>query len=187
MSTDWIHRKDALVAGITTILQSKALSALFILLIAAVSCRAENCPWLNAATASGALGGTVLANLVHTTHDDVTCEFNLKHNSDVTTLSIAVHTMTSYKHEFQSYRNACSTATTQLQGIGNEAIECSYSNQQDGQRQALSETIIARVRDRAFVLKWTFPPAGDSIPVISRDELQDRIRNLAEQVAGSLF
>jgi len=162
----------------------KTFWAMFgLLLIASVSCRAENCPWINAATAGGALGGTVTAKLVHTSREDVTCEFRLGRGNDVAILEIAVHTMGSPAQDFQSYRSTCSSAATPLRGIGNEATECTSIDQ----RGTTTEQIVARVRDRAFILKWTFPPAGDSIRVLSRDELQDTIRNLAEQVAGSLF
>ena len=154
-----------------------------LLLIAGVNCHAENCPWLNAATAGGALGGTVSTNLVHTSHEDVTCEFRLKRDKDVAILEIAVHTMNSPAQDFKTFRNACSTAATELRGVGNEAIECSLPDQQG----AFIETIVSRVRERAFVLKWTFPQASDSIPAIPHEELQDKIRNLAEQIAGSLF
>jgi hypothetical protein len=183
MSAKNIHWKYLSKDLFAKVSLSQTFLILGLILIAAVNCYAENCPWLNAATAGGALGGTVSANLVHTSSEDVTCEFTLKRNSDVATLSIAVHTMTTPAQEFLNFRNTCNTATTTLRGIGNEAIECSSAAPQG----PATETIVARVRERAFVLRWTFPAAADSIPAISRDELQDKIRNLAEQIAGSLF
>jgi hypothetical protein len=88
----------------------KALWVVFgLLMIAAASGRAENCPWLNAATAGGALGGTVTVKLAHTSPEDVTCEFTLRRGSDVATLEIAVHTMGLPAHDFQSYRSTCNS------------------------------------------------------------------------------
>ena len=192
MTADRSQARCAVVIAIrnliATISRSRALWAtMSMILITTINCHAENCPWLNAATAGGAMGGTVATSLIHTTREDVTCEFKLKRDNNVATLTIAVHTMASPAQDFSSFQAACGTSATPLRGIGNEAIECSSPAPHGSSEGATTETIVARVRDRAFVLKWTFPPASDSIPVVPRDELQDKIRNLAEQIAGSLF
>jgi hypothetical protein len=162
-------------------------AAAFLILMTARDCRAENCPWLNAATAGGALGGTVTTNLVHTSREDITCEFKLIGNKDAASLTIDVQTMALPPRDFPAFLKTCKTPTTPLRGIGNEAIECSSLHRQGSQPDVATEIIVARVRERAFVLKWTFPAASDSIREVPREELQDKIRNLAEQIAGSLF
>jgi hypothetical protein len=145
--------------------------------------RAENCAWLNAATAGGLLGGDPVMKVTHTSADDTTCRFTLKQGETEETLEIAVHTMAMVSHDFPSYLNQCTNASTPLRAIGNEAIECTLS----AKPTETTETIVSRVRQRAFVLKWTMAKAGNATDPQSQDQMRDKIRNVAEQVAGSLF
>jgi hypothetical protein len=91
--------------------------------------------------------------------------------------------MTSAKQDFSSYISTCATSSFPLRAVGNEAVECSIVNGSDVQ----AEVIVARVRDRAFILRWTLPNPGGSIKSPSQEEIREKIRNIAEQVAGSLF
>jgi len=144
-------------------------------------CRSENCAWLNAATAGGLLGGEVTMKVTHTSPEDTTCEFALKHESTVSTLQIAVHTMTAVSQEFTAYLAQCGTVSTPLRAVGNEALECTLSRDP----VQVTEQIISRVRDRAFLLKWSMPKSTEE--AISQDDIREKLRNVAEQVAGSLF
>jgi hypothetical protein len=157
------------------------LSSLCLLL--APLCRAENCAWLNAATAGGLLGGDVTMKVTHTSAADTTCEFTLKRAGVAATLEIAVHTMSMASHDYPAYVALCGSTTMPLRAVGNEAVECSLKPTPERR----SEQIVSRVRDRVFLLKWTMPASDSSASSLSRDELHDRIRNVAEQVAGSLF
>ena len=65
--------------------------------------------------------------------------------------------------------------------IGNEAVGCS-KEEADGK---LTEEIVSRVRDRSFTLKWTMPKPNTDAEM--DNEIRDKIRNVGEQVAGSLF
>jgi hypothetical protein len=157
-------------------------SVLLITMLAPLAARAENCPWLNAATAGGLLGGEVSMTVTHTSPQDITCEFALKQSATLSALKIEVHTMSNVHQEFQSLASACGTEALPLRAVGNEAVACT---QNSGTNQ--SEEIIARVRERAFLLRWTAPrPLQEGMP-LSREDIQDRFRNVAEQVAGSLF
>jgi hypothetical protein len=108
---------------------------------------------------------------------DVSCEFTRKVDSGADTLRITVKTMSDQAKEYASFVAQCTGSTVALRGIGNEAVQCVMKNS-PGSTQ---EQVIARVRDRAFVLtivrQGAVPAAG----------LSDETRNTAEQIAGSLF
>ena len=97
-------------------------------LLLATSCCAENvCPWLNAATAAGSLGGPVTASV-----NPAVCEFVHEQNS----LHIEVRVKPA------SISAKCESGIP-IKGIGNEAVECSTSGR---------EMVIGRVRDRRSVV-----------------------------------
>ncbi len=165
-------------------------------------CHAQaRCPWLNAATAAGVLGGDVqmavtapadpgtgtgvgaarYPDQVRMDRFDVTCDFTRKVATSVYTLSIAVKTMSDPTKDFGSFLAQCTGPTVALKGIGNEAIQCVMKDNP----HAGYEQVIARVRDRAFVL--TIHREAKTPTTADHDELSDETRNVAEQVAGSLF
>ena len=146
-------------------------------------CRGENCAWLNAATAGGLLGGDVTMKVTHTTAQDSTCEFTIKDKSPVSSLEIAVHTMASVSQEFPALLSQCSKVGNPLRAVGNEAVECTLMDS----KNELTEQIVSRVRDRVFILKWKMVLPGGDPTAQAKTEMQDRFRNIAEQVAGSLF
>ena len=51
--------------------------------------------------------------------------------------------------------------------------------------QGDGEQVIGRVRDQVFTVTITTSARND--PSMSRDELKEKTRNIAEQVAGALF
>ncbi len=151
------------------------------------------CPWLNAATAAGLLGGEVEMRVsapvepaggmktepgvyamdqVRMDRYDVSCEFVRKMDGGMYTLRIAVTTMRDVAKEFAAAVAGCGGRVA-IRGVGNEAYACVAAGQ---------EEVVARVRDRVFVM--TVKRGGKpGVP----GELQADSRNLAEQVAGSLF
>jgi hypothetical protein len=143
------------------------------------------CPWMNAATAGGFLGGDVDAAVTGVTPDgDATCDFKLGAASG-STLRIAVHTMAHTQQEFPGYLAQCASGAVALKGIGNEAVRClAGSGASKG-----SELIIGRVRERVFVItiraEWIGRPPTS--PTKTRNPMSDDSENVAEQVAGSLF
>ena len=154
--------------------------------LAAVLCaptigRAENCAWLNAATAGGLLGGEASMKVSTMSGFDTTCEFTLKGESAVSKLTIAVHSMAVTSEEFPALLAQCGSNSTAMRAVGNEAVECMRAT---GANE-MTEQVVSRVRDRAFVLTWVMPKPADDAQ--KQAEIRDKFRNIAEQVAGSLF
>lgn len=170
-------------------------------LFAAIPCTAEaRCPWLNAATAAGVLGGNVEMTVTEPVDPgpvkgvgtamypdqmrmdrfDVSCEFSRKVDSGVYSLRIQVKTMNDFSKEFPALVAQCTGTTIALKAIGNEAVQCVMKIGSDEGH----EQVIARVRDRAFVLTLTHAIAAHAA---NGNPLSDEARNTAEQIAGSLF
>jgi hypothetical protein len=144
------------------------------------ACHADaRCLWLNAATAEGILGGTVQTSVTPLTpQGDATCEFSRKQDSTISMLRIVVHTMDAPSKDFASYLSQCDGATIPLKAIGNEAVQCVLkSSSTSGEEQ-----VIGRVRERAFILT-----IHRNMPALPKEGLREDTRNIAEQVAGSLF
>jgi hypothetical protein len=143
-------------------------------------CRAQTrCPWLNAATAEGLLGTKVQMNIAPpTAQGDTTCEFSNEQNPTGSILRIVVHTMDAPSKEFASYVAQCNGTTVPLKAIGNEAVQCVLKDSST----TGEEQIIARVRERAFIFTVRRNP-----PMPSKSGLREDTRNIAEQIAGSLF
>jgi hypothetical protein len=145
----------------------------------ALCCAEARCPWLNAATAEGLLGGKVQMNITPlTVQGDTTCEFSSQHGSAVSILRIEVHTMEVPSKEFVSYLSQCGGTTLPLKAIGNEAVQCVLK----GSSTTGEEQIIGRVRERVFLLSIRRNASGPPT-----DGLREDTRNIAEQIAGSLF
>jgi hypothetical protein len=163
------------------------------------SANAENCAWLNAATAGGILGVEASVKIEpiaeHLTPDqmsarqisgarpDAICTFVSEKSSPGAQLQIAVHTMTDIHAEFPRFTAACGKDTASLRAVGNEAIECS---EKDDNHNRI-EKVIGRTRDRAFLLTWTIPGPEDGPNAMTQEAIREKMRNLSEQIAGSLF
>ena len=151
-----------------------SLSLLLLLGLPSIGTATEACPWLNAATAGGFLGGPITDATVKRakTGDDATCDF-IRHEGPLTLdLRIEVETMPSPAKDFVSHAARCHSAVP-LKAIGNEALACS----DDG-----SEQVVGRVRDRAFLVRLSTSDRS-----AQRSALRDKVRKIAEQVAGILF
>lgn len=153
-----------------------------VLMTSSPRCRAQQCPWLNAATAGGLLGGDVQMTVSAPNRlGDVTCDFTRNPGPTASTLRVAVHTMTNPSKDFATYLAQCGGTTQPLKAIGNEAVQCiPKSGLSKGEEQ-----IIGRVRDRVFII--TIKPNSQFRPSLSQTSLGDEARNLSEQVAGALF
>lgn len=140
----------------------------------------EGCPWLNEATAAGALGGPVTSTVAHPGKNsgDANCEFVYRDGSTALTLEIDVETMAEGTNTFASYTARCGPNVEALRAIGNEAVACSLPIK----KKAIAEQVVGRVRDRAFIVRVT--SNTDSLePIV----LRQKARKIAEQVAGFLF
>jgi hypothetical protein len=150
------------------------------LLWPAISEAAEMCPWLNAATAGGVLGGGVTMTVTRrdSNKDDATCDFVRKQGAVMHELRIEVQTMGEAVKEFAAFKAQCGSDATSLKAIGNEAVACSLDDK-NGHRSA---QVVSRVRDRAFVICVITTDSAMTLASIS-----EKARSVAEQVAGNLF
>ena len=141
---------------------------------------AERCPWLNAATAGGFLGGAVTNFTVNQgkSGDDATCEFVRHDGSLLMELRIEVETMRSPADDFASYTSRCRSAAVALKAMGNQAVSCA-AEAGDGR---IAGQVVGRVRDRAFVVR-----VATSDRSAQPAALREKARKAAEQVAGNLF
>jgi hypothetical protein len=136
-----------------------------LLALSSIASAAEICPWLNAATAGGVLGGAVTDVTVKRAEGgDGSCDFVRHDGSRVLALRIEVITMRDPSKDFAAYAARCHSGVP-LKAIGNEAVACTDKG---------AEQVVGRVRDRAFVLRMS---TGG----------REKARQIAEQIAGSLF
>ncbi|MGO9255003.1 MAG: hypothetical protein ACLQU1_01675 [Bryobacteraceae bacterium] len=132
----------------------------------AMAAAEERCPWLNAATAGGVLGGTVQVTVA-----PASCEFVRQAGAQETTLRIEVRAV--------SAPNAhCGPGAEPLKAIGNQAMACSY----EGKPGWTAEQVVGRVRDQAFLVR-----IGTNDRSAVGKTLREKARDVAEQVAGILF
>jgi hypothetical protein len=180
---------EPLAIGIGCVL----LSSFLLCSASARAQQAEACPWLNRATAAGVLGGDVRVAVTHPEKDqieqingaaaDATCEFTLSTGAHGTVLRIAVHSMQDHKKDFGAYLVSCGSSGHRLVGVGNEAIACMV--QKDPSE--VTQQVIARVRERAFVFSWSMPKPKPGIGEKDLQIIRDKVQNMTEQIAGSLF
>jgi hypothetical protein len=165
-------------------------SACYLLLVLAILfiksgavCLAQaQCPWMNAETAGGFIGGDARLVISDTTSDgDATCHFA---HSDATLL-IAVHTMKQVSKDYAGYFAVCGASAVPLRGVGNEAVECLFNSGANKGEQM----IVGHVRDRAFIItiKAAWVNNAPSSLTKTRNPVSDNSENIAEQVAGSMF
>lgn len=140
----------------------------------------EQCPWMNEATAAGALAGPVTATfapvLGHQDLDGV-CRFTRSGTLPAPELSIELITIANPK-EFARYRDRCK-APIPVRAIGNEAFACSV-NASDGAEHTWK--IVGRVRTRVLILSLRL--FDDKLR--SEDRLESAKR-MADIVAGNLY
>lgn len=139
-----------------------------------------SCPWLNAATAGGFLGGTVTTATARPAKsgDDVNCDFIRLAGSVTLEIRIETHTMPSPSKDFAAFAAHCRDAAVPLRAIGNEALACSDKAGDGG----VAEQVVGRVRERAFRVR-----ISSSDHTAQPDILREKARKIAEQVAGILF
>lgn len=151
------------------------------LLFAAGAAQAQaRCPWLNVATASGALNGPAALDVSQPSPDQMTCTFQYRNQGAAYALRIEVWAHQDISRGLTAQQRACTTPGTALRAIGNEAVLCA----EDG-RAAHGDAVIGRVRDSIFRVTITTTSPND--PAMPHDVLEQKVRDTAEAVAGSLF
>lgn len=143
---------------------------------------ANNCAWINEATASGLLGGDAVGEVSAPDPGQPTvCTFTQMSAGVKRTLQVTVEIAADPHARFQVISQGCGAAPVPLKAIGNEALDCG----EDERKAALGESVVGRVRDQVFTITISSTLKKD--PLFSRDALKSKIYTAAEQVAGNLF
>jgi hypothetical protein len=143
---------------------------------------ANNCPWINEATASGLLGGNAVGQVTGTGDDRTTvCEFTEQGAGFKHTLRIAVEVGADAQLRLEILARNCGIDAVPLKAIGNEALICSTTDPKLGH----GERVVGRVRNQLFtVLIYT---TLNNDPILTREALKIRTNMAAEQISGNLF
>jgi hypothetical protein len=160
-----------------------SLSVLGMLALFCLPARAaNNCPWLNEATASGLIGcDSVGAFTPAPDAHGGACTFTEKADGTARTLTIAIEVVADPHARVSALAQSCGGGADPLNAIGNEAFDCSA----DVRRGQLGERVVGRVRNQVFTITLSSTMKDD--PILTRNALQSRIYTAAEQVAGNLF
>lgn len=144
-------------------------------------CRAENrCPWINKATAFGALGTTEDAATASVPEISTTACTFVYHDGDITReLRVTVEQTNDWEKTFNAYQARCGRDKSPLRAIGNEAVMCAANQKGQG------EEVIGRVRDNVFTINVSTTAKNDSS--MPREVLVQKAGLVAEQVSGNLF
>jgi hypothetical protein len=159
-----------------------ALLAVLLAALPAVAHAANNCPWINEATASGLMGGDAVG--VYTDPapaQSAVCTFVQSEAGITRILRITVMETAEFRSVFDTESKVCVTLGAPLIAIGNEAIVCSG----DDRKKLYAERVVGRVRNQVFTITLSTSRKDDSI--LTRSELKARILTAAEQVSGNLF
>jgi hypothetical protein len=157
------------------------------------------CPWLNQATAGGALGAdvsmhvTLLPQPSHPAKSpqpsypasdprpDGMCEFST--HDQRSTLRIQVATMANPKKQYEAaIRSSCPGTSHALVGVGNQAITCSTSS-----NGGVEDRVVAYVRNRLMLLRCNRTSVATIHWQGSDITSEAVVQALAEQIAGSMY
>jgi hypothetical protein len=146
-------------------------------------CRAANdCPWLNEATAGGLLGGEAVGSYTaEAAGQPAVCTFTQKDANATRTLRITVEQKADAHMQVATLEHSCGPDATPMQAIGNEAMTCTADDRKGGP----GARAVGRVRDQVFTITISSTLKGD--PSLTREVLKSRIYTAAEQVSGNLF
>jgi hypothetical protein len=143
---------------------------------------ANNCAWINEATASGLLGGDAVGEVSAPDPAQPTvCTFTQMSAGVKRTLRVTVEIAADPHARLRAISQSCVAEPVPLKAIGNEALDCG----EDDRKAGMGESVVGRVRDQVFTISITSSLKKD--PVFARDALKSKIYTAAEQVAGNLF
>lgn len=129
------------------------------------------------------MGVEASLKLEHMGATDTVCTFTPQQGESGAELQITVLTLTNIHEEYKHYAEMCKNDATSMRAVGNEAEECSSR----GANNMRVEKVVGRVRNRAFILSWTIPNPETGPNALSQETVREKMRNLSEQVAGSMF
>jgi hypothetical protein len=158
----------------------RLIFALCILLTPVGSHASNTCPWINAATAFGALGTSPDAAGTNSAITSNSCTFTYQTPNSLHELRVTVEQSSDASRNFASRVTACSSGAHSLAAIGNEAVACAVNQN----AEIYGEEVIGRVRDQVFTL--TMMINTPKTPG-SAGDLQQKAEMLAELISGNLF
>lgn len=159
-----------------------ALALLCALFVPTAAHAANNCPWLNEATASDLLDAESVGTFTPAAPDGAgVCAFTERDSRTPRTLQINVEIVSDAHARVLSLSASCGSSSSPLTAIGNEAVICAT----DERKGRETQRVIGRVRDQVFTI--TLSASGKEDSVQSREALKAHIYTAAEQVAGNLF
>ncbi len=143
-------------------------------------CRAQAvCPWINAVTAVDAPSGTpVPADQIAVSKNE--CRFHYQDDGVAYELWVIVQETENGSKNMEMKEAECTSKTTALRGLGNEAVMCAADR-----RSLRGEQVIGRVRNEVFVINVAVKTHRSSVELTK--SLDDMATMMAEQVAGNLF
>jgi hypothetical protein len=143
---------------------------------------ANNCAWINEATASGLLGGKAVGEVSEAAFgQSAVCTFTQTTGGVKHELRLTVEVAADAHARLTAVARSCGADAIPLKAIGNEALVCAA----DEPKAGIGERVVGRVRDQVFTI--TIESSLKNDPLLTRDVLQSRIYTAAEQVAGNLF
>lgn len=140
-------------------------------------CHAEDCPWLNEATAQGLLGGPVALNLQHVSQTEESCTFSRMDDPQLT-LIVEMSKLPDALQATPATTKGCHELHAMV-GVGNAATACTLP----AAHGIVTELATGRVRDQIFTVRWTLK-ASRSTTAAQREAELERV---AEAIAGNLF
>jgi hypothetical protein len=158
-----------------------ALLGIFLIGIPTGARAANNCAWINEATASGLLGGDAVGEVTAAEGQPTVCMFTQMSDGVKRTLRLTVEISTDPHARVAAIAQSCGADAAPIKAIGNEALVCAA----DDRKAGLGELVVGRVRDQVFTI--TIGSSLKNDPLLKRDALKARIYTAAEQVAGNLF
>jgi hypothetical protein len=143
---------------------------------------ANDCAWINEATASGLLGGDAVGEVsAPDPAQPIVCTFTQMSAGVKRILRVTVEIAPNPQARLQALEQSCGAERVPLKAIGNEAQDCG----EDDRKAGMGESVVGRVRDQVFTISITSSLKKD--PLFARDALKSKIYTAAEQVAGNLF
>jgi hypothetical protein len=159
------------------------LALLLLLIPAPAICQMNTgCPWLNVATATGVLESgenSPMATLAQGSKP--ACKFIYHDATASRELQITVDEVQDAQQAMATYKARCGSPATPLRAIGNEAVTCAVTSK----GKSYGQQVIGIVRDQIFTVTVTTSAKKD--PAMPREALEEKSRNISEQVAGALF
>ena len=153
-----------------------------VLLLTPVTARAaNNCPWMNEATASGLVGGDAVGEFAASEGKPSVCTFTQHAANFTRTLQIVVEIATDPHARYLALTQTCEGSATPLNAVGNEAVVCAVDPRSDKP----GERLLGRVRDQVFTI--TIGSTLKNDPVLNMADIKTKIGTAAEQVTGNLF